>query len=488
VEDGASISVISSGSQSLQARNAIFMWFQLFIEVLLRMHHKSNDRKELIDICKNSYKGNYQEMKIINEFEKDYKSENAIWWYTRESCFYRMLNKALRVQDFDMLFSFRFFITDIAKQIRSEYEKFIRTSDTRNAIHVYRGQVIGNDELELMKNSTGQYLSMNSFLSTSRARSTALHFARLTPITNGIQQIIFEIEINPRLQTKAFCDVTQLSFFQNEDEILIMLGALFRIEKVAEDKKDRVWVARISLASEDDYHLKETFSYMKKTIGDETDLNSLGKILLEMGEYDQTRKCYQRMLDEGNLVVGNAEFGLGNAYIDLKDSDKSLDHLNKALQIRQSILGPDHADVGQCYHGIGTALWYLLDDYDKALFNLKKAIEIEERALPPDSLEIARTYNNVAATYDCKENSDLALEYYHKALEIMQKILPPNHPKIAGIYNNLGRAHESMENHSKALKYYQKSLEISQKTLPPDHPELVRTKNNTDRLNNKMKK
>ena len=118
--------MIRHGSNSLQAHNAIFMWFQLFIEVLLRMHHKSSDRKELIDICKKNYKGNKQEMKIINGFEKKYKADNAIWWYTREACFYRMMNKALRVQDYDILFAFRFFITDIAKQLKNEHEKFPR--------------------------------------------------------------------------------------------------------------------------------------------------------------------------------------------------------------------------------------------------------------------------------------------------------------------------------------------------------------------------
>ena len=80
-------------------------------------------------------------------------------------------------------------------------------------IRVYRGQVIGNDELELMKNSIGEFLSMNSFLSTSRDRSTALHFARLTPVSDGIQRIIFEIEIDPRLQTKAFADITSNKLF-----------------------------------------------------------------------------------------------------------------------------------------------------------------------------------------------------------------------------------------------------------------------------------
>ena len=318
VEDGASISVISAGSQSLQARNAVFMWFQLFIEVLLRMHHKSTDRQELIGICKKNYKGNQQEMEIIDEFEKNYKPDNAIWWYTRESCFYRMMNKALRVQDFDMLFALRFFITDIAKQLKSEYEKFIRTSDSRNMIRVYRGQIIGIDELELMKNSIGEFLSMNSFLSTSHDRSTALYFARMTPEIGGTQRIIFEIEIDPRLQTKAFANITSISYFRNEDEVLIMLGALFRIEKVIEDKKDRVWMVHVSLASEDDYHLKETFAHMKKMIGDDTNLDSLGKILHEMGEYQQAQKCYERMMHDLQVSTANCHVGLGKAMTDQK--------------------------------------------------------------------------------------------------------------------------------------------------------------------------
>ncbi len=488
VEDGASISVISAGSQSLQARNAIFMWFQLFIEVLLRMHHKSTDRKELMDICKKNYKGNREEMKVIDEFEKNYKPENAIWWYTRESCFYRMMNKALRVQDFDMLFALRFFITDIAKQLKSEYEKFIRTSDTRNIIRVYRGQVIASSELELMKRSIGDFLSMNSFLSTSRNRSTALHFSRLTPVTNGTERIIFQIEINPRSQTKAFSDVTKISYFENEDEVLIMLGALFRIDKVIEDKKDRVWIADVSLASEDDYHLKDMFFYMKKTIGDDTDLDSLGKILIEMGEYEQAQKCYRRMLDVGKLFVGNAELGLGKAHLYCKEDDESIEHLGEAMRIRQLALGPDHADIGECYNYIGAVHWYLRKDYDQALSDLKKAVKIQEQTLSADSVIVAKTYNNLATIYGFMEKFDLALDYYNKALNIRQNVLPSNHPDIGGLYHNLGWIHDRNQNYSKALEYFQKSLEITQQTLPPEHPELIRTKNNIQKLQDKMKK
>jgi tetratricopeptide (TPR) repeat protein len=480
--------VISAGSQSLQARNAIFMWFQLFIEVLLRMHHKSTDRKELIDICKKNYKGNHEEMNVIDEFEKNYKSENAIWWYTRESCFYRMMNKALRVQDFDMLFALRFFITDIAKQLKSEYEKFIRTTDTRNIVRVYRGQVVASSELELMKRSIGDFLSMNSFLSTSRNRSTALHFSRLTPVTNGTERIIFQIEIDPRSQTKAFSDVTKTSYFENEDEVLIMLGALFRIEKVTEDKKDGVWIALVSLASEDDYRLKETFSYMKNTIGDDTDLDSLGKILIQMGEYVQAQKCYRKMLYEAKLVLGNAEYGLGKAHLYHSEGEESLNHLEEAVRIRQLILGREHAEVGECYNYIGAAYCFAQEDYDQALSNLQKAVAVQEKTLPADSLALSKTYCNMGSTYNYMGKYDLALTYYNKCVKIQEKVLPSDHPDMASLYINLGALHSNQKNYQKALEYYQKSLKICQETLPPEHPSLVLTKYNIQRLKDEMKK
>jgi len=480
VEDGASISVISSGSQSLETRNAIFMWFQLFIEVLLRMHHKSADRKELLDICKNSYKGNQEELNIINEFEKDYKSEKAIWWYTRESCFYRMMNKALRVQDFDMLFAFRFFITDIAKQLKTEYENFLRTSDTRSKVRVYRGQVIGSDEFNLMKKNIGEFLSMNSFLSTSRNRSTALHFARSTPTTDGAHRIIFEIEINPRLQTKPFANVTAVSYFQNEDEVLIMLGALFRIDKVTENKQDHVWDVCVSLASEDDYHLKDTFAYMKQKIGEDTDLDSLGKILIEMGEYDQAKKCYDLVMRDSQLSLCNAYHGLSRAIFD-KDIEQTLKYALLEQSIKESIFSKDHVELGILYSWIG-GVHYQNNNYEEALIYLNKALTILENNQIIDYGNLSSTYHRLALTYYERGDHASAIMYFNKTLTTQQTFLPANHPKIAQTYNNLGVFYKDRGDHLRALQYYEKSLSIYRKTLPPNHSDVIRTENNIRQL------
>ncbi|CAM4852394.1 unnamed protein product, partial [Rotaria magnacalcarata] len=86
-------------------------------------------------------------------------SNQAVWWYTRDSFVYRLLNKALRVQNIDLLFLFRFFIRDIEVQLK-QYQ-------CSSLVRVYRGQLMSTDELDQLKMSLGEYISVNSFFSLS---------------------------------------------------------------------------------------------------------------------------------------------------------------------------------------------------------------------------------------------------------------------------------------------------------------------------------
>jgi tetratricopeptide (TPR) repeat protein len=309
----------------------------------------------------------------------------------------------------------------------------------------------------------------------------------MVSISHDNLPILIEIEINPQLKTNPFADITQMSYYQNEDEVLIMLGALFCIQKVVEDKKNGMWIAHVSLASEDDYHLKETFAYMKETIGDDTNLDSLGRILHEMGEYRQAEKCYKRMLEEAQGAVGDARSGIGWAQYRCKEFEKSLEHLEQALDIRRQVLGENHVKVGDCFRRIGGVYWEQ-GNYKEALVNVKKAIEIHERPPAVDPMSLALTYHTAAIIYHKTNKTDLALQYYNKILKVQQANLPSDHPDIALTYNNLGAYYSDTENLAKALEYYEKSLHIRRKILPPTHASVVFTENNITLIKAKMKK
>ncbi|CAF4848097.1 unnamed protein product [Rotaria sp. Silwood1] len=475
IEKEVSIAIISRSSQSPESHNPIYMWFQLLIEVVLRMHHKSTDREELIDILKEIYEEDDENMKIIKEFEANYKAENAIWWYTRESCFYQMLNRALRVKHYDLLFAFRFFITDIAKQLKKEHAKFVSKIYAKDLLRVYRGQAIRIDEFELIKKNIGEYLSMNSFVSTSLNPSVAIQFAQDSSIDNQHRRILFIIDIDPKIKTKAFADISKFSWSKTESEVLILLGALFRIEKVVENKQDQLWEWKVflSLATDDDFHLKDIFADMKNKIGHDTDLDSLGKILIEMGEYEHAEECYERMISETQLTLGNAHLGLGRVHQKRKNYKESLEQFEKALKM-QEVLDEDGEKVAESHSHLGN-LHLEQRNYQQALTNLTKAAQIQEKTLGSKSLSLAQTYHWMANTYNEAGKHQQAFEYYTKSLNIRAPSLSRDHLDIAATYHSIGCLFTSRKDYGKALEYFKKALTIKQKILPSTHEDVVQT-------------
>lgn len=483
-EEIASISVIN---QSVEARNATHMWFLLYIEVLLRMHHKISDRKELVDLCQKSCEGNSSQSEILDQFEKTYESDQSIWWYTRDSPLYRILNKALRFQDYQTLFAFRFFISDIAKQINIQYEKYLRINHKRTPFMVYRGQMIHLNELEILKKNIGEYLSMNSFFSTSLKESIALKFIQSLSNENQLEKILFQIQIDPTSQSKSFAHIEQLSYFKNEKEVLIMLGALFYIKNISQDRHNQIWIASLVLADENNFHLKDTFTHMKRKIGQETNLASLGKILFEMGEYEQVEFCYQHMMYQAQLDLSVAHSGLGKAALGKKDFVQAAQSEEKALKIKSSILPKDHRDLAISYSRLGD-IYCKQKDYQQALKYLKKAATIQDGLTPPEPLILAKTYHRVAQT--CVELNDyhLAMEFYDKTLQMRKDNLPPTDKSIAATYSNIGKLFEKQKHFDQALKYYEQASEIYNGVLPPNHPSVQQIKEDIRTVKKQIKK
>lgn len=478
--------IIKDAKEAAQnTRNAKFLWFQLFIDVLIRMQHRARDRDDLIEYCRNSDSLNQNDLNIVENFEDAYTAERAIWWYSLQSCFYKLINKALRNQDFDALYVFRCFITDVAKQLQERYQSFMRTNTTRSPLTLYRGQVISIVELEGLKDSINGYVSMNSFLSASYKKSVALRFAREPDITDNTRRILFKIEIKPNCRTKPFSDIADVSIFEEEEEVLIMVGALFLIKEVIQDEQNHMWVARVTLADEDDFALQDLFKRMKQDIGDETNGSTLAKLLLRMDENEQAKKCYQRLIREHQLTQAEYYIGMGCALTRCGD-EHNTKYLKDSLEIFQRLGLNNHPSLGETYSHLGEA-YRKRRDYDQSEKYLEKARRIQEDGLRSDPLALASTYNRLGKTYTLKQNYEEAETCFIRALSIREEKLPCHHPQLAGVYGNLGWLCEYRENYEQALIYYQKSLDIARVTLPPDHRLVRGARENIHKLKSQLK-
>jgi len=79
-----------------------------------------------------------------------------------------------------------------------------------------------------------------------------------------------------------------------------------------------------------------------------------------------------------------------------------------------------------------------LGEYSKALLLLEKALTIREKVLGGEHPSTATSCNNIGGVYDDKGEYDKALEYYQKDLAISEKVLGSEHPLTATSYNNIG--------------------------------------------------
>ncbi|CAF3862954.1 unnamed protein product [Rotaria sp. Silwood1] len=295
VEEPLSINIFTTGGgagNSTTGLNGEFVFSQVLIDCLIRLRYTEEDRKELIRLCKQQYKGNSVELSNIREFQDEYSSDNVLWWYSRESFFYKTLNAALRTPaDIHAIFLFRKYITDIQDQLENHQAKHV--------LRVYRSQMISSDELETLKQCRGQFISVNSFFSTSLEKQAALSFLKVPDGTENLEAVLFQIDADPKMAiTKPFADISESSDYKDEAEVLFMLGSIFRLNSISRSKHGQVWIIKMSLCNDDEHDLKQVLMDMKEQyLSEETNLQTLGKILWEMGKPDLTQKYFVRMLE-----------------------------------------------------------------------------------------------------------------------------------------------------------------------------------------------
>ena len=192
-----------------------FLHTQLLIDTLLKMESTEVEFREFIDVCKKEYTGDHSSLAILAEFEQSYSPERALYWYSKQTILYRLLNKSLRTQNIDLILLFGFFIRDIHKQLEQ-----LQQAQSTQMIRVYRGQLMSSEEVAMLISCEGQLISMNSFLSTTLDHQLALFLLGEGCLEVGLQRVLFEIDLGPNVPTtKPFADISEKSFFPDEQEI-----------------------------------------------------------------------------------------------------------------------------------------------------------------------------------------------------------------------------------------------------------------------------
>ena len=131
----------------------------MFKDVIQKLPHDDQAKSEMLEACRQYYRGNHKILLLIDEFEQTYHSDSCISWYTRETFLYKLINQALRTEDVEQLYTFRFYIADLSTRLTQEFEK-IKGGVEKN-VRLYRGANLSKDELERLKTSEGYLVATN---------------------------------------------------------------------------------------------------------------------------------------------------------------------------------------------------------------------------------------------------------------------------------------------------------------------------------------
>lgn len=147
---------------------------------------------------------------------------------------------------------------------------------------------------------------------------------------------------------------------------------------------------------------------------------------------------------------------LGYAYIQLKDYNKAIESLLKAIELGEKNsnnknLSSSFDLIAKCYNFLG--------DYNTAMIYRKKALQIDLIRKDPNVL--SASYNNIASQFLYSSQYDSAIYYYIKSLELFRKLNDYSNSCIT--LSNLGSVYFSQKKYNLAAQYYEECIVYANK-------------------------
>jgi tetratricopeptide (TPR) repeat protein len=456
--------------RDLSQESALFIWQQMLFFVLKQMSQNQQSKEEMLSMCRNYYRNNKKELRKIEQFRVSYTSDKAIEWYTDECFLYKLLNKALRVEDIELLHTFRFFIIDLCAALERESLQW----KNKATLTTFRGTQIPSDELEKLKESKGKIISINGFLSTSRNIDVALAFAGESLAHAVFQAVLFEIEVDPTVKTVLFTDVENKTRMKGEEEVLFTLNSLFKIESVGFDSVRNIWQVKLTGTDEGTEKVREHVASIKQRLDEYPPIIYFGRLLTkELAQVSRAEKYFQMLLKSlpsDHEDIGAVHLQMGTVYDRRGDLNAALKHFNLAYEIGRNRQSPNYPQLAGALGSIGR-IHRSRGNFDQALACFEQELDIGEKYYPGDHIHKAVAMEYLGIIHADKQEFDAVFNYVFDALAMFKRMLPDPHPYIARSFGFIGHVYEKKGELDRALEYYQKLLNMDEQCLPLGHPD-----------------
>jgi CHAT domain-containing protein/Flp pilus assembly protein TadD len=197
------------------------------------------------------------------------------------------------------------------------------------------------------------------------------------------------------------------------------------------------------------------------------------------GKYDEALPLAERALDIRERILGpnHREVAavvnsLGILYRKKGNYAKAEPLYRRSLAILEKVLRPDHPNVAVSLNNLGL-LYYDISEYVKAEQLFQRSVAIWEKAMGSNHFNVAIPLNNLAMLYYGKGDYAQAESIHQRALAIFEKGLGPDHPNVAASLDNLANLYRDKGDYTRAESLRRRALTIRERALGPDHPDVA---------------
>jgi eukaryotic-like serine/threonine-protein kinase len=212
--------------------------------------------------------------------------------------------------------------------------------------------------------------------------------------------------------------------------------------------------------------------------------DTIGQTYTDLGLHAEAAKQLERALELRRRVLGpehpdtlTTMNNLASVY-DIEGKFAETEALDtQILEIRRRVLGPEHPDTLASMMNLGTVYG---DEakYAQAEALDSRTLEIKRRVLGAENPATLRSIYNLAIIYEREGKYAQAEELNRETLEIRRRILGPEHPSTLSSMNNLAIDYEDEGKYAEAEELDKQTLEIKRRVLGPEHRNTLNSMNN----------
>ena len=159
---------------------------------------------------------------------------------------------------------------------------------------------------------------------------------------------------------------------------------------------------------------------------------------------------------------------MGTVYFKLGLLAKAEALLERALETRRRLLGPEHPDTLEAASALARVLWQR-GSYAESEKLIRQTLEVRRRVLGPEDPKTVDSLSNLGILLKDTERPE-AEPVLREAFALRLKTAGPESPLTLNAMHNLGAELQERNKLDEAEKLQERALEISRRVLGPDHP------------------